>query len=83
MEAAEVNQTSEQVKATLTKMVAQRAYEKYAGRGYQHGHDQQDWLEAEKEIFAKPENKLPIPEGILALNRKGRAQICAEPPSAK
>jgi hypothetical protein len=30
--------------------IAQRAYEKWAKRGYQHGHDQCDWIEAEKEI---------------------------------
>jgi hypothetical protein len=30
--------------------IAQRAYEKWCKRGCQHGHDQQDWLEAEAEL---------------------------------
>jgi hypothetical protein len=28
--------------------IAQRAYELYAARGYQDGHDLEDWLEAER-----------------------------------
>ncbi len=30
--------------------IAQRAYEKWCKRGCQHGHDRQDWLEAEAEL---------------------------------
>ena len=30
--------------------IAMRAYEKWAKRGYSHGRDQQDWLEAEAEL---------------------------------
>ncbi|TMB06251.1 MAG: DUF2934 domain-containing protein [Deltaproteobacteria bacterium] len=30
--------------------VAQRAYERFVQRGGEHGHDQEDWLEAEKEL---------------------------------
>jgi hypothetical protein len=33
--------------------VAQRAYEKWCKRGCQHGHDRQDWLDAEAEIRAE------------------------------
>jgi hypothetical protein len=33
--------------------VAQRAYEKWCKRGCSHGHDRQDWLEAEAEIRAE------------------------------
>jgi Protein of unknown function (DUF2934) len=29
--------------------VAQRAYRRFEARGYEHGHDMEDWLEAERE----------------------------------
>lgn len=32
--------------------VARRAYERYQIRGGGHGFDQQDWLEAERELIA-------------------------------
>ena len=38
----------------LTKnMIRTRAYQFYAGRGYQDGHDLEDWLRAEGEIIGK------------------------------
>jgi hypothetical protein len=30
--------------------VAQRAYERFIARGYQHGYDVEDWLGAEREL---------------------------------
>ena len=33
--------------------IAMRAYEKWLQRGCTHGHDVQDWVEAEKEIRAE------------------------------
>jgi len=33
--------------------IAQRAYEKFMKRGCIHGHDQQDWTEAEAELRAE------------------------------
>jgi hypothetical protein len=30
--------------------VARRAYEHFVARGYQHGHDVEDWLRAESEL---------------------------------
>jgi hypothetical protein len=30
--------------------IACRAYELYLGRGRDHGHDEEDWLEAEREL---------------------------------
>jgi hypothetical protein len=33
--------------------IAKRAYEKWVKRGYTHGNDQQDWLEAEAELRAE------------------------------
>jgi hypothetical protein len=32
--------------------VARRAYQRYQMRGAAHGHDQQDWYEAERELIA-------------------------------
>jgi hypothetical protein len=33
--------------------IAMRAYEKWLQRGCHHGHDQQDWLDAEAELTAE------------------------------
>jgi hypothetical protein len=33
--------------------VAKRAYELWMKRGCTHGHDLQDWIEAEKEVMAE------------------------------
>jgi Protein of unknown function (DUF2934) len=30
--------------------IAMRAYEKWCKRGFAHGHDRQDWMEAEAEL---------------------------------
>lgn len=35
-------------------MIAQRAYELYVQRGHVHGHDLEDWLEAERQILNEP-----------------------------
>ncbi len=32
------------------EMIAMRAYEMWCARGYPHGHDVDDWLEAEREL---------------------------------
>lgn len=34
-------------------MIAQRAYELYVHRGHVHGHDLDDWLEAERQILSE------------------------------
>ena len=33
--------------------IAQRAYELYAQRGHAHGHEREDWLEAERQILSE------------------------------
>ena len=33
--------------------IREAAYNRYADRGYEHGHDLEDWLEAEAEIEAE------------------------------
>lgn len=38
--------------ADLRMLIAQRAYQLYADRGYRHGHALEDWLEAEREILS-------------------------------
>ena len=35
--------------------VARRAYDLYLGRGGEHGHDVDDWLQAERELQSDPE----------------------------
>lgn len=34
------------------EMIREAAYSRYMDRGYEHGHDLEDWLEAEAEIDA-------------------------------
>ena len=38
--------------------IRQRAYERYRERGGEHGHDMDDWFEAEREV----ERNSPLPE---------------------
>jgi hypothetical protein len=37
----------------LNERIARKAYELYEQRGWQHGHDLDDWLEAERMILAE------------------------------
>jgi hypothetical protein len=50
-------QTSQTTTAAAAKpaceRVAMRAYEKWLQRGCVHGYDQQDWVEAEREVMAE------------------------------
>ena len=39
--------------------VAQRAYERYEARGRENGRDQEDWLEAERELQGVSSNSTP------------------------
>ena len=42
--------------ATMTQRdVARRSYELYLARGCEHGHDVDDWLQAERELHTDPE----------------------------
>ncbi|HKT81320.1 MAG TPA: DUF2934 domain-containing protein [Vicinamibacterales bacterium] len=34
--------------------IAERAYERFEQRGFEHGHDLEDWLEAEREVREHP-----------------------------
>ena len=35
---------------TTREQIAKRAYELFVARGGEHGHDQEDWLQAEREL---------------------------------
>jgi hypothetical protein len=35
--------------------IARRAYDLYLGRGCEHGHDVEDWIQAERELQGDPE----------------------------
>ena len=35
------------------EIIRKRAYELFEQRGYEHGHDMDDWLQAEAEVTAK------------------------------
>ena len=39
-----------QLEETLRRMIAERAYYRAEQRGFEPGHDYEDWLEAEREI---------------------------------
>jgi Protein of unknown function (DUF2934) len=42
-----------EVSLELTEIIRTRAYEFYEGRGYEDGHELEDWLRAEGEIIGK------------------------------
>ncbi len=44
--------------------IARRAYELYAARGYEDGHDEEDWAEAERELY--PEGEPPADQQTAA-----------------
>jgi hypothetical protein len=46
----QVGQAPQSVPQIPHEKIAMRAYEKWCQRGRTHGHDLQDWLEAEQEL---------------------------------
>lgn len=45
--------------AAINQTIAERAYELYAARDYENGHDLEDWLTAEAQVAAaKPKRSL-------------------------
>ena len=40
-----------------SETVARRAYQRYEERGYEHGRDQEDWFEAERELREQRESR--------------------------
>jgi hypothetical protein len=37
--------------------IASRAYERFESRGGEHGHDQEDWFEAEREVKGRRDQR--------------------------
>jgi hypothetical protein len=48
-DADDIRHSSMPTKATVDE-IAHRAYERYEERGRQHGHDVDDWLQAESDV---------------------------------
>jgi hypothetical protein len=54
--------------------VAIRAYEIYCGRGREHGHDLDDWIEAERQLREELPRTLAVAysaTGVIAWSRQG------------
>jgi len=47
------SKSSEPKEPTLEEKIRTRAYQFYEARGYEEGHDWEDWFRAEAEITAK------------------------------
>lgn len=67
---------------SLRRRISARAYELFEKRGFKHGHDREDWLEAERmvhlEIEAETRFPVPVrrPEGTPpSVNRAPRGSI--------
>ncbi|MGA7926433.1 MAG: Hsp20/alpha crystallin family protein [Candidatus Sulfotelmatobacter sp.] len=46
----------------ISDAIARRAYELFEARGFEHGHDREDWFRAESELLT------PIPAKVVAIN---------------
>lgn len=47
-------ETEEIIRSELTEeIIRNRAYQLFKDRGYEHGHDVDDWLQAEAEVMGK------------------------------
>jgi len=51
-------------------VIARRAYELFEGRGYEHGHDLEDWLKAQAELVGSIEFETSERRGSLSLRGK-------------
>ena len=50
----DVSQVSDEGSLELTEeIIRSRAYQLFVERGYEHGHDVDDWLQAEAEVLGK------------------------------
>ena len=63
-------------KQALCKQIAEKAYELYQSRGRTHGHDLDDWLEAERMVLAElkglsDKRELPDPRRPARRSKKG------------
>ena len=46
----------------ISDAIARRAYELFEARGFEHGHDREDWFRAESEFLT------PVPAKVVAIN---------------
>ncbi len=51
-------EASSEVRDSLEQEIRERAYEFFVKSGYQHGHDREHWLEAERQVLASKKPKL-------------------------
>lgn len=47
---ADETTAADPLRGPTREQIAQRAYELFAARGYQHGHAEEDWAQAEREL---------------------------------
>lgn len=59
---------SEEVAIDLEEQIRWRAYELYERRGREHGHEREDWLQAEAEVTAE-RNKLVAVASVKAARK--------------
>lgn len=50
--------TSQIEEAVSDSVISRRAYERFLERGAEHGHDLDDWLEAERELRQSPTSQV-------------------------
>jgi len=53
----------------LHELIASRAYELFENRGFEDGHDCEDWLEAEKQVLIEVEAETGVRSGPLTTIR--------------
>ena len=66
------------VQATLVENVKRRAYEIYQKRGGRPGHEQDDWLQAEKEVLNQMNNPSHLSQQSNKSNGKKRQPVEAK-----
>jgi hypothetical protein len=49
---------SSEVRGSLEQEIRERAYELFVKSGYQHGHDREHWLEAERQVLVSKKPRL-------------------------
>ncbi len=62
-----------------SRKIEERAYQRFVARGYDHGHDVEDWLQAESEVMADVVSKTPAarPAAPKATDSKSRRKSAA------
>ena|SRR5882724_7771020 len=48
----------------LRRLISARAYDLFIKRGSRHGHDREDWLEAERLVHVELEAEIAAPQGV-------------------